>query len=79
MDKVNVTELRQNLPTWLDHVRRGETVLVTSRGTVIAELRPPVAAPDDVDAARARLKSSVLRYDAPFAPALDPDDWDANR
>jgi hypothetical protein len=25
------------------------------------------------------LKGTPLRYDNPFAPAIDPDDWEANR
>ena len=25
------------------------------------------------------LKGSVLRYDDPFEPAVDPDDWEVNR
>lgn len=79
MADVNVTELRQNLPAYLARVRRGERLRITSRGKVIAELSPP--APSDAEArkARAALKGSVLRYDKPFEPVLDPLEWDANR
>jgi prevent-host-death family protein len=76
---VNVTELRQNLPAYLDRVRKGERILVTSRGEVVAEISPPAVAEDVAAAARLRLKDSVTRYDAPFEPVLDPADWDANR
>lgn len=41
MDDVNVTELRQNLPAYLDTVRRGQRLKVTSRGCVIAEIVLP--------------------------------------
>ena len=78
MDSVNVTELRQHLPAYLERVRSGERVLITSRGVVIAALAPPAAPPDEVEQARARLKNSLLRYDSPFDPVLEPDEWDAN-
>lgn len=79
MSVVNVTELRQNLPAYLEQVRRGEHILVTSRGEVIAEISPPAVPTDEAAAARERLKDSVVRYDAPFEPVLDPGEWDANR
>ncbi len=78
MDSVNVTELRQHLPAYLERVRSGERVLITSRGVVIAELAPPAAPLDEVEQARARLKNSLLRYDSPFDPVIEPGEWDAN-
>ncbi|MCU0868701.1 MAG: type II toxin-antitoxin system prevent-host-death family antitoxin [Burkholderiales bacterium] len=79
MTRVNVTELRQNLPSYLQRVRRGERVLVTSRGEVIAELSPPTADIDASAAARQRLAGSVVRYDAPFDPVIAPDEWEVER
>jgi prevent-host-death family protein len=76
---VKVTELRQNLPSYLARVRRGERIRVTSRGKAIAELAPPSASSKDVEAARARLRGSVLKYDRPFDPAVDPGEWEVNR
>jgi prevent-host-death family protein len=52
MIRVNVTELRNNLPTWLRKVKTGEEVVVTSRGKIIARLVPEV---DESKAARLRL------------------------
>jgi len=34
----------------------------------------PVTSPAD----RYPLRGTVYRYDEPFAPAIDPDDWEAN-
>ncbi len=79
MKDVKVTDLRQNLPDYMARVRRGERLRVTSRGKVIAEIAPPSAAKDETEAARARLRGSVRRYERPLDPAIDPGDWDANR
>ncbi|MFN7952849.1 MAG: type II toxin-antitoxin system prevent-host-death family antitoxin [bacterium] len=51
--RINVTELRQNLPRYLTQVRRGSVLDVTSRGVVIAQLMP---AADDVKVAQAELQ-----------------------
>jgi prevent-host-death family protein len=72
MTDVNITELRQNLPACLEKARRGQRILVTSRGRVIAQISPPTAAADEIGRARELLKGSVLRYDEPFAPAIEP-------
>ncbi len=40
MQAVKVTELRNNLPAYLNRVKKGEELLVTSRGKVIARLAP---------------------------------------
>jgi len=79
MEEVKVTELRQNLPEYLAKVARGQRVRVTSRGRVIAELTPPSVSRKDVEAARARLRGTVLKYDKPTEPVIDPGEWDVNR
>jgi prevent-host-death family protein len=79
MKEVNVTELRQNLPSYLAKVQRGERIGVTSRGKVVAELAPPASPPDMVAAARARLRGSVRRYERPLDPVVDASEWDMNR
>lgn len=79
MKQVNVTVLRQNLPGYLALVERGETVSVTHRGRVIAEISPPSPADDEAGAARARLRNSLIRYDAPFEPVIAADEWEMNR
>ena len=79
MEDVNVTQLRQDLPAYLEKVRKGRRIRVTSRGHVIAELLPPTAPVNEAAAARALLKRSVLRYDNPLEPATTPDEGDDNR
>jgi prevent-host-death family protein len=54
MAKVNITELRQNLPAYVARVREGETVEVTVRGRIIARIVPEE---DRGAAARKRLKA----------------------
>ncbi|MGQ0522074.1 MAG: type II toxin-antitoxin system Phd/YefM family antitoxin [Betaproteobacteria bacterium] len=79
METVKVTELRQNLPEYLAKVKRGRRVRVTSRGQVVAELAPPSATSEEVDAARARLRGSVVKYERPTEPVIDPGEWDVNK
>ncbi|HWD22600.1 MAG TPA: type II toxin-antitoxin system prevent-host-death family antitoxin [Burkholderiales bacterium] len=79
MASVKVSELRQKLPAYLARVRRGERLQVTARGKVIAEIVAPTAPASEADAARARLRGSVLRFDKPLDPVFDPAEWDMNR
>jgi len=58
LPKVNVTELRQNLPTYLVEVQRGKEIEVTSRGKVIARI---VAGSETHEDARARLLAARKR------------------
>lgn len=58
MPKVNVTELRQNLPAYLAEVKKGGQIEVTSRGRVIARI---VAGEDVSAAARERLIAARKR------------------
>jgi antitoxin (DNA-binding transcriptional repressor) of toxin-antitoxin stability system len=46
MRVVGVRELKNRLSEYLRAVKRGERVLVTDRGQVIAELREPAAYPE---------------------------------
>ena len=72
--EVNVTELRQNLPTYLAEVRKGREIEVTSRGRVIARI---VAGGDDRQEARARLLAA--RKNCVVGDVVSPVDatWEA--
>ena len=79
MTHVNVTDLRQNLPAYLERARRGERIWVTSRGAVIAEIMSPKATEEEAELIRRRLRKTVLRYDLPAEPAHAPGEWTANQ
>lgn len=79
MVSVNVTDLRQNLPAYLEKVRKGQRIHVTVRGKVVAELSPARPSGDKARAARALLKGSVVRYERPLEPAVEPHEWDVDR
>ena len=60
----------------IDQISRDrEPVTITKRGKPVAMLKPiEPAEPSSIIGA---LRGTVLRYDDPFAPALDPADWNA--
>jgi len=79
MTEVNVTDLRQNLPSYLDRARRGERIRVTSRGAVIAEITGPKAREEEAELIRKQLRGAVEHYESPTEPAYGPEDWSVNR
>jgi prevent-host-death family protein len=79
MSDVNVTDLRENLPSYLDRARRGERIRVTSRGEVIAEISAPKAIEEEAEIIRKQLRGAVLHYESPVEPAHSEDEWAANQ
>jgi prevent-host-death family protein len=71
-----VTELRQNLPAYLEQVRKGKEVQVTVHGRVVARLVPEQ---DEQAAARQRLEAlrGTCRIGDVVSPL--PEEWDAGR
>ncbi len=63
--RVDVRELRADLPSFLRQVRNGATILITSRDEVVAELRPPPALE------RPHRKPGALRGRIRMAPDFD--------
>jgi len=62
----------------LDEVdRTRQSVTVTKRGRPVAELHP--VAKQERRSILGALKGTVLKYDRPFDPAADPDEWHASR
>ncbi|PLX89365.1 MAG: type II toxin-antitoxin system prevent-host-death family antitoxin [Desulfuromonas sp.] len=76
MLEVSVTTFRKHIPDYLDKVRQGEDIVLTSRGKVIARLLPPE---DERQNARQRLVAlrAASRIDDVISP-LD-DDWEVSR
>ena len=76
MREVNVTELRNRLPSYIKRVQAGEELLITSRGKAVARLTPTQ---DETAAAREHLKS--LRKKCRIADVISPIDapWEADR
>lgn len=54
----------------------GEPIVITDHGKPTLELRPVKKAAEKQDPFE-MLKGSVLWYERPFDPAVDPDEWDA--
>jgi len=75
MADVNVTDLRQNLPAYLERANRGERIRVTSRGKVIAEISNPKTVEGEAELIRKQLHGSVLHYDSPTEPAHAQEEW----
>ena len=76
MPKINVTELRQNLPAYLVEVKRGKEIEVTSRGKVIARI---VAGHDAQTQARERLIAARKRCRIGDIASPSGEFWDAER
>ncbi len=55
----------------------GEPITITKRGRPVAVLTPVVDALHEKKGIVGVMKGSVLRYDDPFAPAIDPSEWEA--
>jgi prevent-host-death family protein len=68
MKTVGVRELKNRLSEYIRHVRSGESVLVTDRGEVVAELTPPGHGTTEGDIApglRALAKRGLASLGAP--------------
>jgi antitoxin (DNA-binding transcriptional repressor) of toxin-antitoxin stability system len=77
MKTAGVRELKAHLSAYLRDVERGEVVLVTDRGRVVAELRLPGAGDRAVSPADVRYRRLVDRGLLRPAAAAEPVDWAA--
>ena len=77
MKKVAAAEFKARCLKLIDQVHdTGQPITITKRGKVVAVLQP--AGHEDAKP-WLRLRDTVLKYDEPFAPAVDPADWDAGK
>ena len=71
---MGIRELKNKLSHYVRLVEAGESVLVTHRGTVVAELRPPYGKDGGRSAVSTRLEELARRggavIDAPHDPTL---------
>jgi prevent-host-death family protein len=75
MKTVGVRDLKNRLSEYLRRVRLGESVLVTDRGEVVAELLPPGQGQDDPSVPaglKALAKRGLLTLGAPAETDLYP-------
>ncbi|HUN73510.1 MAG TPA: type II toxin-antitoxin system prevent-host-death family antitoxin [Steroidobacteraceae bacterium] len=79
MGDVKVTDLRENLPSYLERARRGERIRVTSRGEVIAEISAPKAAGEEAEAIRRQLRGTVVHYESATEPAHAEEEWTSSQ
>jgi antitoxin (DNA-binding transcriptional repressor) of toxin-antitoxin stability system len=77
MRAVGIRELKNRLSHYVRLVEAGETVLVTDRGAVVAELRPPGSpgARAEVDPVAARLSELARRGRATLGAPHDPENY----
>ncbi len=77
---VTATDFKAKCLALIDEMNRTKVpIIVTNRGKPVAEMYP---ARKDAEAAISfigSMKGTVLRYDDPFAPVVDPDEWEAMR
>jgi antitoxin (DNA-binding transcriptional repressor) of toxin-antitoxin stability system len=76
MRAVGIRELKNRLSEYLRAVRAGERVLVTDRGRVVAETRPPVPGGPDLGSMRgisAMVREGRLQPGLPNAEAVYPE------
>ncbi len=75
MTTVGIRELKNRLSHYVREVRGGETVLVTDRGEVVAELRPPAAegeSPSPSSGLAELARRGILKPGEPKRPGLYP-------
>ena len=75
MQTVGIRELKARLSEYLRRARRGEVLLVTDRGRVVAEIRSPRDArgmPADVSGIARLIEAGIVSEGGPHDPALYP-------
>jgi prevent-host-death family protein len=73
---VPATQFKAECLRLIDEMNRDrQPVTITKRGRAVAVLTPIAAGPPP--SIIGALRGSVLRFDDPFDPVLDPKDWNA--
>ena len=75
MKAIAATDFKARCLALIDQVHdSGQAITITKRGKVVAMLQP--AGHDDAKP-WLRLRGTILKYDDPFAPAVDSGEWNA--
>jgi prevent-host-death family protein len=76
---VGAAEFKAKCLNLIDQMRNdNESIIITKRGKPVAVLSPARDTTGRKSIIGA-MKGSVLRYDDPLSPAVEPQDWDALR
>jgi prevent-host-death family protein len=70
MDRVGIREMRQNLSRYAQRARRGESFIITDRGTEVAQLVPAPARASAID--RLVAERGARRGRGSLLDVLDP-------
>jgi prevent-host-death family protein len=63
-----ISEVKNRLSELLDHVRAGETIVVTDRGVPVARIEPAIASEDPAGRLRRLERAGLLRVGKVAAP-----------
>ena len=75
---IGAAEFKAHCLRILDEIERtGESVTVTKRGRPFAQVNP--IAKQERRSIIGAMKGTVIKYERPFDPAIDPAEWGANR
>ena len=75
--KIGAAEFKAKCLRVIDKMSRDlEPVTITKRGKPVAVLSP-AKTDDKPTSIWGAMRGTVLRYDDPFAPAIDPGEWNA--
>ena len=75
---VTTTEFKAKCLALIEDMNRTKVpIMVTKHGRLVAEMFPARDQQASLKPFIGLLKGSMLRYDAPFSPALEPSGWDA--
>ena len=76
---VTATDFKAKCLALIDEMNRTKVpIIVTNRGKPVAEMFP-ARAKEDAKPLVGSMKGTVYRYDDPFSPAIDPEEWEVMR
>jgi prevent-host-death family protein len=75
---VSATAFKAKCLALIEEMNRTKVpIIITKRGKPVAEMYPARDAGVVSKSLFGSMNGTVLRYDDPFAPAVDPSEWDA--